>query len=161
MTIRFATAADAGTIHRAIVGIAEALGAADKVVSTPDDIVRHGFGDSPAFRALVAESDGIFAGLCLYFPSFSTWYGSAGVYVQDLYVEPAFRGHGVGERLMRRVASLSKRDGCSYIRLSVDSENTRAQDFYAKAGLTWSRAERIFAARGDAFFALAALDGDD
>ena len=55
--------------------------------TTSEDIRRFGFGDDPAFETLIAEIDGRFAGCCLFFPSFSTWIGRPGVYVQDLYVD--------------------------------------------------------------------------
>jgi ribosomal protein S18 acetylase RimI-like enzyme len=160
LRIRSATPDDAHTIHAAILGIAEAVGQVAKVTSTPQDIARHGFGEEPAFGVLIAEMDDVFAGLCLYFPSFSTWYGRPGVYVQDLYVEPAFRGRGVGERLLRRLAAQTRDGGGVYLRLSVDVENSSAQRFYEKIGLEWSREEKIFAARGEAFLALAKDDGE-
>ena len=159
--VRAATPDDAGTIHAAILGIAEALDQVAKVSSTPEDILRHGFGETPAFAVLIAEIDGVFAGLCLSFPSFSTWYGRPGVYVQDLYVEPAFRGQGVGERLLRHLAAETRDKGGVYLRLSVDAANASAQRFYERMGMEWSREEKIFAARGDAFLALAKDNGDN
>ena len=159
--VRAATPDDAGTIHAAILGIAEALDQVAKVSSTPQDILHHGFGETPAFAVLIAEIDGVFAGLCLSFPSFSTWYGRPGVYVQDLYVEPAFRGQGVGERLLRHLAAETRDKGGVYLRLSVDVANASAQRFYERMGMEWSREEKIFAARGDAFLALAKDNGDN
>ena len=71
----------------------------------------YGFGEQPAFDALIAEVDGDFAGMCLFFPSFSTWRGRPGVYVQDLFVEERFRGAGVGVALLRGTAALSRARG--------------------------------------------------
>jgi ribosomal protein S18 acetylase RimI-like enzyme len=159
--VRAATPDDAETIHAAILGIAEALDQVAKVSSTPEDILRHGFGETPAFSVLIAEVDGVFAGLCLSFPSFSTWYGRPGVYVQDLYVEPTFRGQGVGERLLRHLAAETRDKGGVYLRLSVDVANASAQRFYERMGMEWSLEEKIFAARGDAFLALAKNNGDN
>lgn len=159
--IRPATVADAEIIHAGILGIAVAVDAVAKVTSTPDDIRKFGFGDKPAFEVLIAEADGVFAGLCLYFPSFSTWYGRPGVYVQDLYVDTAFRGLGIANKLMRRLAAEVSSKGGTYIRLSVDSDNIEAQRFYRKLGMQWSHAERIFAARGEVFMALAKPDKDE
>ncbi len=72
-----------------MIGIATIMGEREKVVSTPDDIRRYGFGENPAFEALLAEVDGAPAGVCVFFPSFSTYQGRPGVYVQDLFVDGA------------------------------------------------------------------------
>ena len=156
--VRSATAADVETIHSAVQAIAMSVGESHKVTSTSEDILRHGFGSAPAFAVLIAEIDGRFAGCCLYFPSFSTWFGTPGVYIQDFYVSEEFRGRGVGERLLQRLAALTRESGGRYIRLSVDKENRRAQAFYARCGLRLSDAEQIHAARGDDFDCLADAD---
>lgn len=153
--IRAAVASDAAAIRAALLGIAEAVGETGRVVSTVDDIRRHGFGADPAFEALVAEADGAVVGLCLFFRSFSTWTGKPGAYVQDLHVEPAMRGRGIGEALLKRLAATARNRGWAYVRLSVDAGNAGAQGFYERLGMTWSRQERIFTATGAAFEALA------
>ena len=106
----------------------------------------------------MAEVDGRFAGLSLFFPSFSTWFGKPGVYVQDLFVDPAFRGQGIGERLIGETARLARERGATYMRLSVYADNAAAQAFYERIGMSWSREERIFAARNEAFFKLCDAD---
>lgn len=153
--IRAAVSSDAEAIHAALLGIAEAVGETGGVRSTADDIRRHGFGDDPAFEALVAEADGVVVGLCLFFRSFSTWTGRPGAYVQDLHVAPAMRGRGVGEALLRRLAAIARGRGWAYVRLSVDAGNLAAQAFYQRVGMSWSPKERIFTAAGEAFEALA------
>ncbi len=159
--VRRAVDADAENIYSAIQGIAEAVGERHKVKSTLADIRRHGFGPAPSFAVLIAEIDGRFAGCCLYFPSFSTWFGKPGVYVQDFYVRDEFRGRGVGERLLQRLASLTRESGGCYIRLSVDKQNHRAQAFYTRCGLPLSDSEQIHAARGGDFDKLADADEPD
>ncbi|WP_353643586.1 GNAT family N-acetyltransferase [Mesorhizobium sp. WSM2239] len=153
--IRPATIDDADAIHAAILGIAQAVDELHKVKSTPDDIRRFGFGPNPAFEALIAEVDGAFAGLCLFFPSFSTWHGRPGVYVQDLFVAEEFRGHGVGEKLLKGLAAVTRARGGRYIRLSVDTGNRRARAFYERIGLRLSDAEQIYTAYREDFDALA------
>ena len=155
ITIRFATVDDAETIHRAMIGIATIMGEREKVVSTPDDIRRFGFGEKPAFEALLAESDGVPAGVCVFFPSFSTYKGRPGVYVQDIFVDEQFRGLGVGVKLLQRLAALTRERGGCYIRLSVDTQNFKAQAFYTRVGLAHSDTEQIHAAYDVAFSALA------
>lgn len=154
ITIREAVADDVPLLHAAILAIAEHVGEAGQVTSTQADLRRFGFGEKAAFEAAIAEADGRFAGMCLFFPAFSTWLGRPGVYVQDLYVEDSFRGLGIGERLLRHVARLSAGKGGAYMRLSVDEKNHGAQAFYSRLGLAWSREDRSFIARGQAFISL-------
>jgi len=111
-----------------------------------------------AFTSLIAEVDDTFAGLALFFPIFSTWLGKPGVYVQDLYVDEAFRGRGIGEVLLRHVASWSMTRGGVYLRLAVDRDNVAAQRFYDRLGIGWIEADRDHGAYGDAFARLARIN---
>ncbi len=158
LEIRRAVEADAGAIHALVIELAAAIGMTDKVASRVEDIRDQGFGADPAFEALIAERDGAAVGLCLFFESFSTWDGRRGVYVQDIYVSEAARGLGLGlgRRWLAEAAAISRARGGSYLRLSVEAENDRAQTFYQRIGLAWSRSERIYQARGKDFAALAA-----
>lgn len=158
LVIRAGTAADIADIHAGLLGIAETVGEVHKMTSTPDDLRRYGFGASPAFSTLIAEIGSEFAGMCLYFPIYSSWMGRPGVYIQDLFVEARFRGLKIGERLLRRVAALSKAEGGVYLRLSVDAENLAAQAFYQRLGIEHSSGEQVYRIDGDAFIALAELD---
>ena len=160
LTIRFAGVEDADDIYASLVGIAETVKELHKLKSTADDIRRFGFGEAPAFEALIAEIDGRFAGCCLYFTSFSTWIGRPGVYVQDFYVADEFRGQGVGERLLQRLAAVTRKRGGRYIRLAVDTQNHRAQAFYTRVGIKHSDTEQTHAAYDRDFEALADADRD-
>lgn len=155
ISIRFATVEDAETIHAAMIGIATIMGEREKAVSTPDDIRRYGFGEKPAFEVLLAEIGRVAAGVCVFIPSFSTYHGRPGVYVQDLYVPDRFRGLGIGARLLQRLAAVTRERGGCYIRLSVDTQNFKAQRFYTTLGLAHSDTEQIHAAYGEEFAALA------
>lgn len=154
VTIRPAVAADSDAIHAAIVRLGNALGQADRVAGTADDLRRFGFGTDPAFHGLIAEIDGAFAGMALFCPIFSTWLGRPGVFVQDLYVDDAFRGRGVGQRLIGATAARSAERSGVYLRLSVDATNIRAQKFYERIGVSYRDSEREHGAYGDAFQAL-------
>jgi ribosomal protein S18 acetylase RimI-like enzyme len=160
ISIRFATIDDADSIFSALVGIAETVKEMHKLKSTADDIRRFGFGEAPAFETLIAEIDGRFAGCCLYFASFSTWIGRPGVYVQDFYVADELRGQGVGERMLQRLAALTRKRGGRYIRLAVDTENYRAQAFYTRVGVKRSDTEQVHMARDEDFDRLADADRD-
>ena len=154
-TIRRASEADAATIHALVLELAAAIGKTGKVASRAEDIRNKGFGADPAFEALIAERGGGAIGLCLFFESFSSWDGRRGVYVQDIYVSEAARGLGLGRRLLAEAAAISRARGGSYLRLSVEAANDKAQAFYQSIGLAWSRGERIYQVRGDDFAALA------
>lgn len=158
VTIRTATVEDVDDIFSALVGIAETVDERHKLTSSPDDLRRFGFGDDPAFEVLIAEVGGQFAGCCLFFRSYSTWIGRPGAYVQDLYVADAFRGRRIGERLLRRLAKVVRQRAGRYIRLSVDTENVRAQAFYERCGLRQRRDEQIHAVRDGDFDRLADQD---
>lgn len=134
--IRPATIDDVATIHAMIRGIGETMGGAHKIRGGIDDLRRWGFGSDPAFEALIAEEGGRPVGLCLFFRSFSTWRGMPGAFVQDLYVDPACRGSGLGRELLADLARRIAGRGWGYIRLSVDAANVAAQGFYRKAGFS-------------------------
>ncbi|WP_426232493.1 GNAT family N-acetyltransferase [Pararhizobium sp. DWP3-4] len=153
--IRIATADDVHLIHAGLMTIARHLDAEGKVTATPGDLRRHGFGPQPAFTVLIAEMGGEFAGMCLFFQSFSTWRGQKGAYIQDIVVEPRFRGAGIGVALLRQTAAHVRAEGGAYLRLSVEAKNISAQHFYERMGLAWSDQERIHAAYGEDFEALA------
>lgn len=161
ISIRFATLDDAEDIYAAVIGIAETVGERHKVKSTAAMLRRDGFGDAAKFETLIAEVGGRFAGCCLYFPSYSTWNGQPGVYIQDFYVADAFRGQGVGEALLRRLAAITRKRGGAYIRLAVDSQNHRAQAFYTRSGIGLDESDRIHAAYDDDFTSLADADGQE
>jgi ribosomal protein S18 acetylase RimI-like enzyme len=156
MQIRTATVDDAAAIHAMVTAIASETRLDHKVTSTPADIAEHGFGPNPEFRVLIAEHDGSPAGMCLFFRSFSTWRGSVGGYIQDLFVHPDHRGSGLAALLLHATAKQIHDDGGTYLRLSVDADNVRGQRFYAKQGMRWSDDERIFQIDGQDFAAIAA-----
>lgn len=155
VTIRIATVEDAEAIHRAVLGIAETMDEVHRVGSTPENLARHGFGERPAFEALIAEANGEMAGVCVFFPSFSTYRGQPGAYVLDLFVDRQWRRRGVAAGLLQRVAAITRARGGAYVRLSVDAANGAAQEFYVSLGIEHASEERIHAAYGDVFAALA------
>ena len=153
-TIRPGTAADVPGIHRMLRAMAEEMGELARVSSTPEDLLRHGFSDAPLYRSLIAERDGKAVGFCLYFPSFSSWRGTPGVYILDIYVASEERGTGLAQRLMRGTASEAGQSGAEFMRLSVRRDNAAARRFYASMGLHLAEHECIYMAIGPAFAAL-------
>lgn len=161
IVIRTAEAADAPAIHGMIRSLARGLGMEDQVSSTPEDLLRHGFGDPPLFSALIAERDGQPLGLSLYFFTFSSWAGKRGVYLQDIFVDERARGTGLGQRLLAETARRAAARGAQFMRLAVDRDNHAARDFYRKAGMIHAERDCIYKAWNEAFTALqAALPSD-
>ena len=155
ITVRRAERTDAAAIHALVTELACARNALHKVRSSIADIERDGFGEAPAFEALIAEVGGQPVGLCLYFGSYSTWRGTPGIYVQDLVVAESARGLGVGRRLLAEAAAIARARGGSYLRLSVDDDNPRAQAFYRRCGFGHSESELIFVLDETDFLGLA------
>ena len=156
--IRKATVEDADLLLSAMRIIGDHLGTPERITASAEDLRRHGFGPSPAFTALIAEITGEFAGMCLFFRSFSTWRGQPGAYIQDLVVPEKFRGRGVAEALLHRTARHVRAEGGAYLRLSVDAANAGAQRFYERIGMVLQPQERIHAIYGEAFDLLAGLE---
>ena len=153
--IRLAQRDDAPALHAMICEIGKATGCADKIASSPEDLARDGFGEHRAFEALIAIDDDTPVAMCLFFPSYSTFRGRAGLYIQDLYVAPSHRGGGFAKRLVSAVAKHAHASGKSYIRLSVDAENAVGQRFYEKLGMRHADDEKIYVLDGGAFDTLA------
>jgi len=155
ITVRQAERRDAAAVHALVTELARARNAVEKMRSSVEDIERDGFGATPAFEALLAEIDGKAVGLCLYFPSYSTWRGAPGIYVQDLVVVEAARGLGVGRRLLAETARIARARGGRYLRLSVDDDNLAAQSLYRRSGFRHSKTELIQVLDEEGFTALA------
>ena len=114
------------------------------------------FGQHPAAEALVAEREGKIVGYALYFQNFSTFLGRRGLYLEDLYVQPALRGSGLGTALLRRVAALAVARNCGRFEWSVLDWNQSAIDFYTKMGATVMPDWRMVRVTHDALRRLAA-----
>ena len=105
-----------------------------EAVATPEDMEAALFGPRPAAEVVVAECDGQPAGFALFFVSFSTFLGKPGLHLEDLFVRPAFRGRGVGKRLMVHLARLAVERGYGRFEWSVLDWNEPAIQFYRAQG---------------------------
>ena len=106
-TIRAATFDDLDAILGMIRDLAEFERLADEVVFEPAEMAVHLFGDDPAARVALAEVDGEVAGMALWFRTFSTFLGRPGIWLEDLYVHPHRRRHGVGRALLEHLRGLT------------------------------------------------------
>jgi GNAT superfamily N-acetyltransferase len=154
IAVRFATADDVPLLLRLIRELAVFERAPDAVIATEADLLRHGFGAERSFEAILAFLDGEPAGCALFHTRFSTWLGRPGLYLEDLYVTEPARGHGVGKRLMARLAAIAIERGWGRIDFHVLDWNP-AREFYAGLGLAHRREWLPYRVAGAALEALA------
>jgi GNAT superfamily N-acetyltransferase len=134
LTIDAARPADIPMILTLIGELAEFERLAHEVVATEASLSEALFGPRPAAETVVARVAGEVAGFALFFHNFSTFIGRAGLYLEDLYVRPAFRGQGVGRELLAHVARLAATRGCGRMEWAVLNWNRRAIGFYESLG---------------------------
>ena len=151
---RFASSADARIVHDLLIELAVSMDDVHKISCSVEDIEAALSGNAPDIHAIIAEEDSKAVGVSVFFLTFSTWRGSRGVYVQDIFVADGARGVGLGARLLKEVISWGADQGADHLRLSVDRDNTVAQSFYENLGLSLRGDEMIYTIVGDAFVEL-------
>jgi len=134
MQIRLAIPTDAEDIHRLIYELAVYEKAPDEMVATIDQINGSLFNDKPVAFCHVAEVDGKIVGIALWFLNYSTWLGKAGIYLEDLFVQPEYRGHGIGKGFMKTLAQLCIERGYERFQWWVLDWNEPSIEFYKSLG---------------------------
>lgn len=132
--IRPAVRGDAPEIIRLVKELAEYEKLAHLAVGTPRMVTEALFGARPAAEAIMAERGGRAVGFALYFTTFSTFLCKPGLYLEDLFVEPAHRGHGIGKALLARLAALAVERDCGRLEWRVLDWNTPSIKFYESLG---------------------------
>ncbi len=132
--IRPAAPRDVGEILRLIGELAEYEKLAHMAVGTPAQLAEALFGARPACEALIAERAGRAVGFALYYTTFSTFLCKPGIHLEDLFVEPAHRGAGIGKALLRRLAALATQRGCGRLEWHVLDWNEPSIRFYESLG---------------------------
>jgi GNAT superfamily N-acetyltransferase len=133
-TIRTATEADVPQILAFIRALAAFEREPDAVTATEEGLLRDGFGPNPIYYCLIADRDGQPAGFALYFFNYSTWKGRPGIYLEDIFVHPEFRGLGIGKALLQQVAATAVQKGCPRLQWEVLDWNKPAIAFYKAMG---------------------------
>jgi len=149
-TLRPAAPADLPAIVGLIRELADFEHLSHLVVVTPESLQPHLFGDKPAAEAVVAEVQGRVVAFALFFTNFSTFLGRPGLYLEDLYVQPAHRGAGLGKALLQHLGALAVERGCGRFEWSVLDWNENAIRFYEKMGATVMPDWRICRVTGEA-----------
>ena len=150
MEIRGATAADVPSVLRLIRALAEYERLGHEAVATEADLEATLFGPDPAAEVLLAIVDRRAVGLALFFRNYSTFLGKPGIYLEDLFVEPAHRGRGIGKALLKAVARIAVERGCGRYEWSVLDWNTPAIEFYKALGASPMSDWTVFRVTGKA-----------
>jgi GNAT superfamily N-acetyltransferase len=134
LSIRSAAPADIPLILAFIRELAEYERSPESAVARPEDLLRDGWGPLPKFRVVIAEWNGEPAGFALFFYNYSTWQGRPGLYLEDLFVRPPFRGKGIGKALLVYLAKLAVEETCGRFQWQVLDWNQPSIDFYEALG---------------------------
>lgn len=160
MTIRAARPGDVPEILAMIRELAEFEHAPDSVVATEALLHDALFADMPAVFGLIAEEDGVTVGFALWFLNFSTWLGRHGIYLEDVYVRPAYRSRGIGRAILAELARTCVERGYGRLEWWVLDWNARAIDFYRSIGAEPMDEWTVQRVSGSALSALAAVETD-
>jgi GNAT superfamily N-acetyltransferase len=118
-------------------------------------LAEHLFGEKRFAEVILAEAGGAAVGFALFFHNYSTWLTRPGLYLEDLFVTPAWRGLGVGEALLRHLARLAVARGCGRMEWSVLTWNEPAIGFYRRVGAVPMDGWQVYRLAGDALTRLA------
>ncbi len=156
--IRDAVRADCSTIVDLVHELAAYEHLEHTVRLTPEALERHLFGPRPFAVTLMGETPAGIAGFALYFFNYSTFRGLPGIYLEDLFVRPEYRGLGLGKGLLRAVAQKAIAAGCGRVDWAVLDWNTPSIGFYESLGARGMTEWTTFRLTGDAMTALATSD---
>lgn len=155
VSVRAASEGDVPQILAFINELAEYERLSHEVVATEEALREHLFGDRPVAEVMIAEEGRDPAGFALFFHSFSTFLGRPGIYLEDLYVRPQFRGKGMGRALLVHLARLAKERGCGRLEWSVLDWNEPAIGFYRGIGASPVGGWTVYRVSGEALEGLA------
>ncbi len=134
ITLREATPEDIPLILQFIQDLADYEKEPAAAGATSEDIQRTIFEDRAYANVIIGEIDGQPRGFSLYFFNYSTWLGKPGLYLEDLFVQPAARGSGLGKALLLNLVRIAQEKGCGRMEWSVLDWNTPAIEFYRSLG---------------------------
>jgi GNAT superfamily N-acetyltransferase len=156
MPLRAAAESDLDTIIELIHALADYEREPDAVQLDRETLRQHLFGPEPHAEVLMAETDnGASAGFALFFHNFSTWQGKPGIYLEDLFVRPQYRGQGYGRALLVELARIAVERGCARFEWSVLDWNEPSIAFYRALGAVPMDEWTTYRVTGDALQRLA------
>lgn len=154
LTFRYAQPEDCGLILGFIQVLAEYEGMLEEVVAT-EPLLREWIFEKKKAEVLFACEDGREVGFALFFHNFSTFLGRAGIYLEDLYVMPEYRGRGYGKALLRRLAKIAVERGCGRLEWWCLDWNRPSIDFYLSLGAEPMQDWTVYRIAGDTLATLA------
>jgi GNAT superfamily N-acetyltransferase len=149
LSIRNAVSQDIPVILSFIRELAEYEREPKAVQATEADLRRDGFSPSPKFRVIISEWDRDPVGMAFFFHHYSTWQGRAGIYLEDLFVRPQFRGRGIGKALLVHLARIALEEGLYGIRWEVLDWNELAIEVYQRQGARFREHWRVMQITGE------------
>ena len=135
VTFRKAVREDVPSYLEFIKGLAEYEKMSDEVVAT-EEILDEWLFDKEKAEVIFAIAEGEEVGFALFFHNFSTFLGRAGIYLEDLFVKPKYRGNGYGKAILKRLAQIAVERGCGRLEWSCLDWNQPSIDFYLSLGAT-------------------------
>jgi len=158
ISIRPASVDDVPLILALIRGLAEYERLAHECMATEEQLRASLFGAQPGAEVVIAEADGEAAGFALFFHNYSTFLARRGIYLEDLFVWPRFRGRGIGRALLGHLARLAIERRCGRLEWSVLDWNESAIRFYRSLGAVAQDEWTVMRVAGDALARLAARE---
>ncbi len=155
LSIRSAQPGDEALVLSFIRALAEYEKMLDDVVATEASVREALFGPHPRVFCDIAECDGQPAGFALWFYNYSTFLARHGMYLEDLFVKPEFRGRGIGKALLVNLAARASREGCGRLEWSVLDWNAPSIAFYESLGARPVKGWTVYRLTGEALKALA------
>ena len=134
MKIRAAKVEEVPIILNLIKDLAEYEKAPDEVEANESDLIATIFAENPKVFCDVVEVDGEIVGMAIWFLNYSTWQGKHGIYLEDLFIEPEFRGRGYGKALLQHLAAICNERGYGRFQWWVLDWNSPAIEFYRALG---------------------------
>ena len=154
MTIQFAAEEDTGLILRFIKELADYEGMLSEVEAT-EELLRKWIFEKKKAEVLIGKEGGEPMGFALFFHNFSTFLGKAGIYLEDLYVRPEYRGKGYGKAILKKLASIAVERGCGRLEWWCLDWNKPSIDFYLSLGAEPMSDWTVYRIAGDTLFNLA------
>ncbi|MBR8833754.1 MAG: GNAT family N-acetyltransferase [Stigonema ocellatum SAG 48.90 = DSM 106950] len=150
LILRFAEPADCSALFDLIKGLAEYEKLSDAVTGNALALKEHLFGSSKYIEAIIAEYTGQAVGFALFFHNYSTFLTKPGIYLEDIFVLPEYRGQGIGKALLTKLAQIAVERDCARLEWSVLDWNEPAQAFYRRMGASILDEWRICRLTGEA-----------
>jgi GNAT superfamily N-acetyltransferase len=161
LIVRPAVRSDVLGLFQLIQALAEYEKLSHAVTGNPESLEKHLFGEPTYAEAIVAQLEGQAVGFALFFSNYSTFLTQPGIYLEDIFVLPEYRGQGIGKALLAYVAKLAVSRGCGRLEWSVLDWNSPAIAFYQRMGASILQEWRICRVTGGSLTDLAQVSSSN